>query len=100
MVQGTFVEAAAPAPVSLHLATAVLQLLSSKVITSHPQPYTRRAAIVTASQVHSIGSPCNMSCCAGCFCELASEKAWPAALQQLTMISQAQQSVSCQHCSG
>ena len=51
IVQGTFVEAAAPAPVSLQLAAAVLELLSSSPVGYHVQPYVRRAALVAASQV-------------------------------------------------
>lgn len=50
-LQGTFVEAAAPAPVSMQLAAAVLELICSAPVGAHAQPYVRRAAIVTASQV-------------------------------------------------
>ncbi|KAK9804941.1 hypothetical protein WJX73_001262 [Symbiochloris irregularis] len=58
---GTFVEAAAPAPVSMQLAAAVLELLSSAPVGAHAQPYVRRAAIVTASQVMMALSPARVA---------------------------------------
>lgn len=62
-MQGTFVEAAAPAPVSMQLAAAVLELLASPPVGAHAQPYVRRAAIVTASQVpHSPAQAVFLAC--------------------------------------
>ncbi|KAK9822493.1 hypothetical protein WJX81_003452 [Elliptochloris bilobata] len=48
---GTLVECAAPAPVTAHLAAAVLELLSAPSVHAHPQPFVRRSALVAASQV-------------------------------------------------
>lgn len=60
-MQGTFVEAAAPAPVSLQLAAAVLELIASSPVGRHAQPYVRRAALVAASQV-GLSVRCRSAC--------------------------------------
>jgi telomere length regulation protein len=49
--QGTFVECAAPAPVTLRLASALLELVASPAVHKHEEPYVRRAALIAASQV-------------------------------------------------
>ena len=49
--QGGFVEAASPAPATLQLASAVLELAINRQVASHAQAFVRRCALVTCSQV-------------------------------------------------
>ena len=44
-------EAASPAPATLQLASAVLELAISRQVASHAQAFVRRCALVTCSQV-------------------------------------------------
>lgn len=48
--QGTFVECASPAHVTLWLASVVLELVAAKEVHTHTQPYVRRSALIAASQ--------------------------------------------------
>jgi hypothetical protein len=45
------VECCAHAPQVLPLSTAVLELVKSGRVHGHPEPYVRRASLLTASQV-------------------------------------------------
>ncbi|CAL8463180.1 g2714 [Coccomyxa elongata] len=49
--QGTFVECAAPAAVTLRLAAALLELLAAREVHAHPEPTVRRSALIAVSQV-------------------------------------------------
>ena len=49
-VQGTFVECASPAHVTLWLASVVLELVAAREVHSHNQPFVRRSALIAASQ--------------------------------------------------
>ncbi|KAK9908206.1 hypothetical protein WJX75_004272 [Coccomyxa subellipsoidea] len=49
--QGTFVECAAPAAVTLRLAAALLELLAAPEVHAHAEPYVRRSALIAVSQV-------------------------------------------------
>ncbi|EIE21374.1 hypothetical protein COCSUDRAFT_56593 [Coccomyxa subellipsoidea C-169] len=49
--QGTFVECAAPAGVTLRLAAALLELLAAPEVHAHAEPYVRRSALIAVSQV-------------------------------------------------
>jgi hypothetical protein len=49
-VQGTFVECASPARVTLWLASVVLELVAAKEVHAHSQPFVRRSALIAASQ--------------------------------------------------
>ena len=51
--QGTFVECAGPAKVTLWLASVVLELVAAKEVHAHGQPFVRRSALIAASQVRS-----------------------------------------------
>lgn len=62
MRQGTFVECAAPAPVTAPLAAAVLELLCAPAVHAHPQPFVRRSALVAASQVGACEGPQGVGC--------------------------------------
>lgn len=50
-MQGTFVECASPAHVTLWLASVVLELVAAKEVHGHSQPFVRRSALIAASQV-------------------------------------------------
>ena len=49
-LQGTFVECASPAGVTLWLASVVLELVAAKEVHAHSQPFVRRAALMASSQ--------------------------------------------------
>lgn len=49
-LQGTFVECASPAGVTLWLASVVLELVAAKEVHAHSQPFVRRAALIASSQ--------------------------------------------------
>ena len=49
-LQGTFVECASPASVTLWLASVVLELVAAKEVHAHSQPFVRRAALIASSQ--------------------------------------------------
>lgn len=56
--QGTFVECASPARVTLWLASAMLELVAAKEVHAHSQPFVRRSALIAASQArHSCVFP-------------------------------------------
>ena len=50
-MQGSFVQAASPAPSCLQLAAAVLELTCSPQVMQHQQSFVRRCALVTCFQV-------------------------------------------------
>ncbi len=52
-MQGTFVECASPAQVTLWLASVVLELVAAKEVHGHSQPFVRRSALIAASQARS-----------------------------------------------
>ena len=49
-MQGTFVECASPAQVTLWLASVVLELVAAKEVHGHSQAFVRRSALIAASQ--------------------------------------------------
>ena len=49
-LQGTFVECASPASVTLWLASVVLELVAAREVHAHSQPFVRRAALIASSQ--------------------------------------------------
>lgn len=48
---GTFLEGAAQSPEALPLAAAVVELVRSPRVHTHPEPFVRRAALLATSQV-------------------------------------------------
>ena len=53
-LQGTFVECASPARVTLWLASVVLELVAAKEVHVHSQPFVRRSALIAASQARAL----------------------------------------------
>lgn len=59
-MKGTFVECAAPAAVTLQLASALLELVAAPAVHKHAEPYVRRSALIAASQVLALVLTCHV----------------------------------------
>lgn len=52
---GTFLECCTHTPQAVPLAAAVLELVHSRRVHAHPEPYVRRASLLAISQASSCG---------------------------------------------